>query len=139
MSASQALVKSSGGNLSDRHPAINKRKETAGGNNTDSEDTGTNTRLDTRSPTVRSKDGGFNSHNLINAKLEQIQTHGGVPEGSLANQLDIKVVQPFDAIEESKDPKFDEMTMSKIDSDLMASEITQRQGVNGGTVPQTTA
>lgn len=27
------------------------------------------------------------------------------------------VIQPFEAIEESKDPKFDEMTASKIDSD----------------------
>jgi hypothetical protein len=63
-------MKSSGGNLSEVHLVQNKRKETAGGNNTDSEDTGTNTRLDKRSPSSRSKDGGFNSHNLINAKLE---------------------------------------------------------------------
>jgi hypothetical protein len=29
----------------------------------------------------------------------------------------------FDPIEEMKDPKFEEMTMSKIDSDYQASEI----------------
>jgi hypothetical protein len=30
----------------------------------------------------------------------------------------------FDPIEEMKDPKFEEMTMSKIDSDYQASEVT---------------
>jgi hypothetical protein len=39
---------------------------------------------------------------------------------------EIRVSHQFDAIEESKDPKLDEMTMSKIDSELMASEITQK-------------
>jgi hypothetical protein len=38
----------------------------------------------------------------------------------------MRAAQPFEAIEESKDPKLDEMTMSKIDSELMASEVTQR-------------
>ena len=66
-----------------------KRKET--GNNTDSEDTNTNTRLDTtRSP--RSKDGGFNSHNLINAKLESIQAHGGGSALNLNTQEHIRGV-----------------------------------------------
>jgi hypothetical protein len=61
---------------------------------------------------------------LINAKLESIQAHGGGSALNLNTTEHFKgVVQPFDAIEESKDPKFDEMTMSKIDSDHIASEI----------------
>ncbi len=68
------LVKSSGGNLSDRFNSVevsmvtstNKRKETG---ITDSDDTGTNTRIDTRSP-ARDGSSGFASANLINAKLE---------------------------------------------------------------------
>lgn len=79
----QKLVKSSGGNLSDRFnsaeismmTSTNKRKETG---ITDSDDTGTVSRIDTRSPARSNKDGslGFASANLINAKLEQIQSHG---------------------------------------------------------------
>ena len=62
---------------------------------------------------------------MINAKLESIQAHGGGSAFNVNTSAEHfrDVVQPFEAIEESKDPKFDEMTMSKIDSDHIASEI----------------
>jgi hypothetical protein len=36
----------------------------------------------------------------------------------------------FDPIEEMKDPKFEEMTMSKIDSELMASEVANKENTS---------
>ncbi len=36
----------------------------------------------------------------------------------------------FDPIEEMKDPKFEEMTMSKIDSELVASEVANKENTS---------
>ena len=36
----------------------------------------------------------------------------------------------FDPIEEMKDPKYEEMTMSKIDSELVASDVANKENTS---------
>ena len=94
------------------------------------DETQTNTRIDTKSPVRVGKDPqSFASHALINAKLEQIQ--GGIqPKVDTLHQPAIKPSAEFDPIEEMKDPKFEEMTMSKIDSENYSSEVNNKENTS---------
>lgn len=113
-------------------------RKLTGGLTKDSDDdtNNTNSKADIVSP-YRSKGepSGFNSHALINAKLEKIQSKNGSAENLLSIKdppINDKILahhEHFETIVESKDPKHD-MTMSKIDSDLQASEINKLQGSN---------
>lgn len=123
-------------------------RKLTGGLTKDSDDdtNNTNSKIETVSP-YRSKGdlSGFNSHALINAKLEKIQSKNGSAENLLQIKeppINEKIFSHhhdhFDTIVESKDPKHD-MTMSKIDSgDLQASEINKLQCSNIDDVTENT-
>ncbi len=118
---------SSGGGVGSHqseNPAIQGVKRARLGSGQTDEETQTNTRVDTRSP-VRGDNQAFASHALINAKLEQIQGGSGAnAQPSLIQQHHaLSKIPEFEPIEEMKDPKYEEMTMSKVDSDHVASEV----------------